>query len=187
MTEDKQADDKILWGAQLILEGLGVDLTDHNFANTPQRMLKVYKELFNHPLEEIPVFDEEYTSLVVMKHFEFVTLCPHHMLPVVIDGSIAYYPKGRVVGYSKLARIMLEANTCPMTQEKLTDTIMKRLTELVPTSSGSALILEGKHGCTAHRGIRSDCVMVTTKFQGVFEQDKELQMRFLGMVGGNGR
>lgn len=179
-------DQKILDGARLILEGLGVDLNDHNFHNTPQRMLKCYKEMFSPPKTTWPVFEENYTDFVMLRGFQFATLCPHHMLPVDLVGSIAYYPRGKVIGASKLARIMLEANKHPMTQEALTDAIMEKVQILTEhTSQGAAVLLEGLHGCMKYRGIRSHARMVTTKFIGNFKKSTELQTRFMTLVRGN--
>lgn len=177
-------DDKIIAGARLLLEGLGVDLNDGNFATTPQRMLKVYKELFSPPDTEWPVFEEDYTDIVVMDGHKFHTLCPHHMLPVAIEASIAYVPNGQVIGASKLIRMIHDSNRGPMTQEKLTNEIIKRVDELtVGTSKGTAIILKGNHGCFSMRGVRCPfATMKTLKWSGVFEQDA-WQTKFLSLVG----
>lgn len=179
-------DEKIICGARLILEGLGVDLTDHNFATTPERMLKVYKELFAPPDTEWPVFDESYTDIVVMRDAEFYTLCPHHMLPVHLVANIAYIPAGKVIGASKLIRMMYDANRMPMTQEKLTNAIIERVDHLTQgTSSGTAVLLRGAHGCFAIRGVKQPCArMVTAKFSGVFHEQQHMQDRFYHMVNG---
>lgn len=170
-------------GASLILAGLGVDLTDHNFSTTPQRYSKVLKEMFDPPPTEWPVFAEEYTDIVVLRGHVFYTLCPHHMLPVKLIGSVAYRPNGHVIGASKLARIMHEANRKPETQEKLTDLICHIIKELTKgTSEGEAVFLTGEHGCMRIRGIKSDSDLITWKFKGCFETDTELQRRFFDLV-----
>lgn len=184
--EIMKRDDMIVQGARLILEGLGVDLIDHNFATTPERMLKVYKELFAPPDTEWPVFDESYTDIVVMRDAEFYTLCPHHMLPVHLQASIAYIPDGKVIGASKLIRMMYDANRMPMTQERLTNEIITRVDDLTEgTSKGTAVLLRGAHGCFAIRGVRQPCArMVTAKFSGVFHDEPMMQDRFYHLVNG---
>lgn len=179
--------DRIEMGARLMLEGLGVDLQDHNFATTPQRVAKVYQEMFCPPETGWPVFEEDYTDIVIMKGHTFFTLCPHHMLPVKLRASIAYLPNGQVIGASKLVRMLHDANRLPMTQEKLTAAAIAHIDELTGfTSRGAAIMMTGRHGCFEIRGVKSDAEMITCKFTGAFENDKDLQFRFMSLVG-NGR
>ena len=177
---------KIVEGSRLLLEGLGVDLKDGNFTTTPERMLKVYKELFAPPDTEWPVFEEEYTDIVVMTGVEFYTLCPHHMLPVQLTAAVAYIPNSQVIGASKLIRMMYDANRQPMTQEKLTSAIIDRIDHLTgATSQGAGVLLKGAHGCFAIRGVRQPCArMVTAKFSGIFLEEQYLQDRFYHLVNG---
>jgi GTP cyclohydrolase I len=169
-------------GARLILQGLGVDLTDHNFATTPKRVADVYEEMFNPPETGWPVFDEEYTDIVIVKGHTFYTMCPHHMLPVEIRASVAYFPDGKVIGASKLCRLIHEVNRKPLTQEKLTDLICKAIKDYTQgTSKGEAVLLQGEHDCFKIRGIKSSASMVTYKFNGCFHEP-ENQRRFLELV-----
>jgi len=169
-------------GAKLILEGLGVDLTDHNFASTPARVAKVYEEMFCPKETGWPVFDEDYTDIVILKGHTFYTLCPHHMLPVEIRASVAYFPNGKVIGASKLCRLIHEVNRKPLTQEKLTDLICSAIQDYTKgTSRGEAVLLQGEHDCFKIRGIKSNASMVTYKFKGLFE-DAENQRRFIELV-----
>ncbi len=170
-------------GTRLILQGLEVDPTDHNFAKTPERFAKVFEEVFTPPKTGWPVFEEDYTDMVILRGHTFWTFCPHHLLPVKIKASVAYVPDGRVIGASKLARIIHEVNVTPMTQEKLTAEVLTKLRELTSfTSKGEAVLMEGNHGCFAIRGVRSAASMVTCKFNGVFEVDARLQDRFLTLA-----
>jgi len=182
--------EKIEAGAGLILEGLGVDLSDSNFVQTPHRVAKVYQELFQPPATEWPVFDEDYTDMVIVRGHTFWTLCPHHLLPVKLVASVGYIPRGKVIGASKLIRMIHDCNRTPMTQEALTAAIIVHIRKLtVGTSAGEAVLLEGRHGCFEIRGVRSDASMLTCKFSGRFESETELQRRFMDLVrsGGNGR
>lgn len=180
---------KIEAGMRLVLEGLGVDLNDHNFNGTPERAAKVFKEVFEPDPTEWPVFAENYTDMVIMNGHSFHTFCPHHLLPVELNAAVAYIPNGKVIGASKLIRMIHECNRGPMTQEALTAAIVKSIDELTAnTAAGSAVRLYGRHGCFHMRGIKSGANMITCKFTGVFNLDGGLQERFFRLVGGgNGR
>lgn len=174
---------KIEQGARLILEGLEVDLEDTNFATTPQRVAKVYQELFTPKETGWPVFEESYTDLVIMRGHTFYTMCPHHLLPVKLTASVAYLPDGKVIGASKLVRMLHEANRKPMTQESLTQAsldMIDRLTE--GTSGGGAVLMKGEHGCFSIRGVKSDASMLTCKFSGRFLSEPFLQQRFFDLI-----
>ena len=171
---------KIEEGTRLILEGLGVDLDDHNFKDTPSRVARVYKEMFTPARTNWPVFDEQYTDMVMLRNFTFYTMCPHHLLPVKLRSTVAYIPDGKVIGASKLGRMQLEANKYPMTQEALTYAILLKINDLTSkTAAGAAIVMRGEHGCFSVRGLHTDADMVTFKYAGCFEQDEALQQRFL--------
>lgn len=166
-------------GVRLLIQGLDVDPNDHNFTDTPRRVADVYAELFTPAETGWPVFAEKHTDMVCLRNFVFYTLCPHHLLPVRVSATVAYVPNGKVIGASKLGRLLLEANRKPETQEALTDlavAAVERLTE--GTSRGTGVVLVGEHGCFRVRGIKSEADMVTSKFVGVFETDAELKARF---------
>ncbi len=171
-------------GVQMIIDGLLDGEVDHNFTDTPRRVAEVYEELFvprkaNHNV----VFDEDYTDMVLVRGHIFHTLCPHHLLPVELTAHLAYMPAGKVLGASKLIRLIHECNTKPMTQERLTSAILTRLNELTErTATGGACMLVGRHGCFSMRGVRSHSAdMKTLKYAGVFEEPA-MQQRFLDMV-----
>jgi GTP cyclohydrolase I len=97
--------------------------------------------------------------------------------------SIAYFPNGKVIGASKLARLLHDCNRYPMTQEAFTASIaqaMERLTE--GTSTGEAVFVEGYHGCMEIRGVKSNATLITTKFTGKFSVNEDLQRRFHDLV-----
>lgn len=175
--------EKIEAGARLILEGLRVDLSDHNFADTPQRVADVYEEIFTPAPTKWSVFDESYTDIVIIRHHEFATFCPHHLLPVTFKAAVAYFPNGKVIGASKLIRLIAEVNTEPRTQEKLTALIVNSIKlHTMGTSQGEAVLLEGSHECFSLRGVKSDASMATMKFTGRFEEEPEWQRRFLDLA-----
>lgn len=172
-------------GVSMILEGLGVDKTDHNFTETPRRYAKMMEEMFDVDRTETPVFEENYTDVVILRGHVFYTLCPHHLADVRLRASVAYYPAGRVIGASKLIRLMHDCNRHPMTQEALTAAILERVKDLTDSmNNGCAVMLEGEHNCFRMRGVRSEeATMITYKFSGRFEQPEE-QKLFLQMVKG---
>lgn len=157
---------------------------DHNFANTPARVARMYLELFSPPELDIPVFNEDFTDMVIMRGHEFYTMCPHHLLPVRLHVSVAYLPNGSVIGASKLMRMVHDVNRYPMTQEKLTAMILARIYELVGDSRGAAVFMTGTHGCFRMRGVRSGAEMITLKFSGAFDTEPDLRNRFLDLVRG---
>lgn len=175
---------KIEEATKLLLEGLEVDLTDHNFADTPRRVAKAYAELFSPPDIDIPVFDEKFTDMVMMRNHTFYTLCPHHLFPVKLCGTVAYFPNGKVIGASKLIRIMHDVNRKPMTQEALTNAILERVVTLTNGSiHGVAVYLRGQHGCFSIRGVRShDADMVTWALGGRFEKDPTAREAFFRLI-----
>lgn len=157
-------------GVQMIIDGLDVN-GDPNFVDTPRRVAKLYSEMFNPPKTGWPVFDEDYTDWVVICGHEFYTLCPHHLVPVKIEAAVGYIPNGKVIGMSKLLRMIDEANTKPLTQERLTWEIVRKIKEYTQgTSHGEAVLLKGEHGCMRIRGIRSHSSRaITRKFTGEFD------------------
>lgn len=176
--------EKIEQATRLLLEGLEVDLTDHNFADTPRRVAKAYAELFAPPDIDIPVFDENYTDMVMMRNHIFYTMCPHHLLPVKLTATVAYFPQGKVIGASKLIRIMHDVNRMPMTQEALTNAISRRVIELTEGHvHGVATYMRGQHGCFAIRGVRShEADMVTWALRGRFETDPTAREAFFRLI-----
>lgn len=177
--------EKVEQAVRELLRGLGVDSTDHNFFDTPQRVAKMYAEIFEPPELKIPTFDEHFTDMVVMRGHEFYTMCPHHLLPVKVKAAVAYIPDGKVIGASKLIRIIHDCNRYPMTQEKLTAQIICGITRITAhTSQGEAVLLAGQHGCMQVRGVKSlGSEMLTVKFSGKFQEQVDLQNRFYSLAG----
>lgn len=175
---------KIEAATRLLLEGLEVDLSDHNFVDTPRRVAKAYAELFSPPDLDIPVFDERYTDMVLMRRHTFHTLCPHHLFPVKIQASVAYIPNGKVIGASKLLRICHDVNRQPMTQEALTNAVAARIEELTNGgASGVAVFMKGQHGCFSIRGVKShEADMITIATRGVFDTDPIRREAFFRLI-----
>lgn len=178
--------DKIVAGIKLVLQGLDCDLKDQNFLDTPERVAKVYRQMFYSSEKSWATFEEQYSDIILLTNHEIITLCPHHLLPVTMRCSIAYKPRGHVIGLSKLARVLQEVNRGPILQEAFTDSAAKLLGDLTGTPD-VACHVSGQHGCMRLRGVRTRGEVTTMKFLGAFESEP-LQSRFLSLVhGGNGR
>lgn len=176
---------KIAQGMKLVLDGLGADTKDHNFDKTPERYARALQEMFSPPETDIPVFDEKYADMVIVRDHTFWTLCPHHMFPVKLKASIGYIPNGKVIGASKLMRMMHDVNRLPMTQEALTAAIVARVDELTKhLNHGTIVKIQGQHGCFQIRGVKShEASMVTLKATKDFDKS-DLRREFMELTRG---
>jgi GTP cyclohydrolase IA len=169
-------------GVELVLRGLGVDLADHNYIETPERVARMYAEIFAPREREWATFSEDFSDFILLKGHVLYGLCPHHLLPVELNVSLAYIPDGHVLGLSKLARVCDEVNVGPMLQERFTVDVLTRLEELCPGIRGAACLVDGQHGCTKVRGVKSDGRFTTYRLSGVFKDDAELERRFFELA-----
>lgn len=180
---------KIEKGAALILDGLGADRRyDRNYQGTPERYAKALAEMFEPPETEWATFPETYNDFILLRDHKIWSLCPHHLFPVKMFVSLAYVPVKEVLGLSKLARLAMDCNRMPVLQEAFTEDVVERLTDVLHGEVGGvACLVEGHHGCTEIRGVRSDAHFLTYKFSGKFEKEPRLQDRFLALCRTPGR
>lgn len=173
---------------QELLRYLGEDPEREGLLDTPKRVLKSYRELFagyrQEPGEILArTFDEVagYQELVLLKDIPFQSTCEHHMLPFHGVAHVAYLPGERVVGLSKLARLVECFGRRLQIQERLTRQITNSLMEhLAPR--GAAAVVEAQHGCMVCRGVRKEgATMVTSSFEGAFEEGRARE-EFLALV-----
>ena len=166
-------------GYRKIIEGLGVlgyDIDDENFTDTARRAAKGFHELvLSNPVVAAEIdallaktFPAKYGEMVISKHNTAFGVCPHHLLPVVYRISVAYIPTKKVLGLSKMSRLVKRLARAPRLQEDLTaqlaDTLHTKL-----DSQGSAVYIEGLHMCMAARGVGShEARLVTSAVRGVF-------------------
>lgn len=181
--------DKIREGAELILEGIGEDLSREGISGTPERISEMYKELCGgiskDPADEVDAFFREgYEEMVVLKEIPFHSLCEHHLLPFIGEASIVYLPKdGRIVGASKLPRVLEVASNRPQMQERLTAQVADVLMEKL-SPHGVLVMVEAEHLCMTIRGIKKPGTkMVTSAIRGVFETDKGSRDEALSLMG----
>ena len=172
-------------GVTLILKGLlGPEWSsDPNYEDTPRRVTAFYKEMFSRHNYTITTFPGENQQMIILSHLIAWTLCPHHLLPVELDLSLAYIPNGQVVGVSKLARLVMNHFTEPTLQEDLTDSVADELmSKLVPAPKGAAVLVYGRHDCMRIRGIKSNSTIITSAMRGVFLEKADVKEEFLSLV-----
>ena len=171
-----------------ILETLGMDMTDDSLKGTPKRVAKAYvKELFGgldpKNLPTSSTFDNKYQygEMLVEKNITVFSTCEHHLLPIYGKAHVAYFAKDRVVGLSKMNRIVDYYSRRPQVQERLNIQIVKALQKILKTDD-VACIIDAKHMCVNSRGIRHiDCSTVTGEFGGKFK-DKLTKREFLDYI-----
>lgn len=168
-----------------IMDVLGLDLTDDSLKGTPDRVAKMYvEEIFsgldpeNKP--KVALFDNkyQYNQMLVEKNITFYSNCEHHFVPIIGKAHIAYKSSGKVIGLSKLNRIVQYYAKRPQVQERLTNQIANELKTVLETED-VAVIIDAKHLCVSSRGVKDDTsATVTTYYGGEFntpEKISELQ------------
>lgn len=179
--------EKIKEGVRLMLEGIGEDVSREGLLETPDRIARMCAEIYGGLYEDASEhlkkqFTVERNDIVIEKDITFYSVCEHHLLPFYGKAHIGYLPKGKVVGLSKLARTVDVFARRPQIQEKLTAQIAKALEESLDPQ-GVVVMLEAEHMCMTMRGIKKPgSKTVTLVASGVFQDNYELQNRFLSMV-----
>jgi len=177
---------KIYQGVELILDGLVPGWQeDPNFRDTPRRVTKMYEELFSTEAPVLTVFPETHNQMIILAHHKAYSLCPHHLLPIEMDISLAYIPKGFVLGISKLARMIHMKIGKPSMQETLTDELADILYDVADTGKnclGSAVLIKAEHDCMKIRGVKSSGHIITSAVRGVFKDDPSAKEEFLSLV-----
>ena len=179
--------EKIIAGAKLILEGIGEDLEREGLIETPERIARMYEEIFSglgKDAEEIlsKTFEVENNDLVIEKDITYFSMCEHHIIPFYGKAHIAYIPRGRVAGLSKLARTVELYAKKPQLQERLSseiaDAIMKYL-----DAEGAMVVIEGEHMCMTMRGVKKPGTKtVTTSYRGIFKEDATLRREVMMLL-----
>ena len=179
--------EKIIAGAKLILEGIGEDLEREGLIETPERIARMYEEIFSglgKDAEEIlsKTFEVENNDLVIEKDITYFSMCEHHIIPFYGKAHIAYIPRGRVTGLSKLARTVELYAKKPQLQERLSseiaDAIMKYL-----DAEGVMVVVEGEHMCMTMRGVKKPGTKtVTTSYRGIFKEDATLRREVMMLL-----
>ncbi len=165
-----------------IMETLGLDMTDDSLSGTPRRVAKMYvKEMFwglnpaNKPEASHFKNKFKYSEMLIEKDINFYTNCEHHFVPFFGKAHVAYIPNGKVIGLSKLNRIVEYFAKRPQVQERMTMQIVNELKNILKTEN-VAVIINAKHLCVASRGIKDDSSHTTTaEYCGKFEEEATRQ------------
>lgn len=179
--------EKIIEGVKLILEGVGEDVTREGLVETPDRIARMYEELFagmNKDATEhlSKTFSVDNNEMVIERDISFYSMCEHHLLPFYGKAHVAYIPNGRVVGISKLARTVEVYARRPQIQERMTGQIADALMECL-NPKGAIVMIEAEHMCMTMRGIKKPgSKTVTYAARGAFEEDSALCNRFFQLV-----
>ena len=167
---------KIEKAVREILKAVGEDPDRDGLKKTPERIGRLYEEILigmhSDPAKHLEVtFDEDHNEIVVLKDIPFYSLCEHHMLPFMGKAHVAYLPKGRIVGLSKLARVVDGFAKRLQVQERLTDQIANMLMDKLKPA-GAAVLIQASHTCMTMRGVQKPgAVMVTSAIRGHFVKD----------------
>ncbi len=175
---------------ETLIRWAGDDPDREGLRDTPKRVARAYRELFSGyedcPLDVLSTTFEEvggYDDLVMLRDIEFTSHCEHHMVPIIGKAHIAYMPNGRVVGISKIARVVDILARRLQTQETMTAEIANAIEEGLDTK-GVAVMMEAEHFCMSMRGVSKKGVMtITTQLRGCFQEDERLERRFLNFAG----
>ena len=171
-----------------IITEIGEDITREGLVDTPKRAAKAFKFLnngYDKTLEEVingAIFEADTEDMVIVKNIELYSLCEHHLLPFIGKCHIAYIPDGKVLGLSKLARIVDMYARRMQIQEKLTKEIADAV-EVSIGAKGVAVVVEAKHLCMMMRGVeKQNSVMMTSVMTGIFREDRSTRMEFLNLI-----
>lgn len=170
-----------------MLAAVGEDPAREGLQETPQRVARMYAELFSglhlDPARHLrKVFEEQYDELVLVKDISFNSMCEHHLLPFIGVAHVGYLPRGKVVGLSKLARVVEEVSRRPQVQERMSHTIAELINrELDP--KGVIVVLEAEHSCMTIRGIRKPgSVTVTSSVRGLFKTNQSSRAEAMSLI-----
>jgi len=182
---DKEAEDAF----RTILSWLGEDPSREGLLETPKRVMKAYKEYFSgYKVDPNKILDKTfgdvdgYDDMVIQKNISIQSHCEHHMAPIIGKAHVAYIPKERVVGLSKLARVVEVFSKRLQTQERLTMQVAKTLMESLD-AKGVAVTIDSTHQCMTMRGIKKEqASTVTNYYLGQFKEDLSYQNRYLRFI-----
>ena len=179
--------EKIKEAVLLLLEGIGEDINREGLKDTPDRVARMYEEIYGGMDEDAKehltrTFHAQNNEMVIEKDITFYSTCEHHLMPFYGKAHIAYIPDGKVVGLSKLARTVEVYARRPQIQEQMTAQIADAIMEHLKPK-GVMVVLEAEHMCMTMRGVKKPGSRTITMIsRGVFEEDTRLQDTFLRVI-----
>ena len=180
--------DTIISSTRKILKAVGEDPDRDGLKRTPERIAKMYNELLEgyrvDPVALIngAMFDVPYDEMVIVRDIEFYSLCEHHTLPFIGRAHVAYIPQGKVIGLSKIPRIVDMFARRLQVQERMTRQVANFL-DVALNPKGVAVVIEALHLCSMMRGVRKhDARMTTSTMIGAFKDDQTTRMEFLDNI-----
>ena len=171
-----------------LLKEIGEDPTREGLQKTPERVAKAWKFLSHGYKQDIKkiingaVFKEKYDQMVAVKDIEFYSMCEHHLLPFFGVAHIAYIPNGKIIGLSKIPRVLDMFARRLQVQERMTQEVASMLNETLQPK-GVAVIIEAQHMCMQMRGVeKKNSYMSTSEMLGIFREDDKTRKEFLDIV-----
>ncbi len=188
---NKPSRDEAEAAVRTLLRYIGENPAREGLIETPKRVVKAYEEFFagygqNAEDELRKTFDdiEDFDDMVIVKDIDFVSHCEHHMVPIIGKAHVAYWPNQKVVGISKLARVVEIYARRLLSQENMTTSIVKSI-ENALAPKGVAVMIDANHQCMSTRGVnKAASSTVTSSFSGIFKEDRDIQRRFLDALKG---
>lgn len=170
-----------------ILTAIGEDPDRPSLSDTPGRVARMYAELFSgltvNPARHLErVFEERYDELVLVRDISFNSMCEHHLLPFMGVAHVGYLPRGKVVGLSKLARVVEEVSRRPQVQERMTHVIADLISDTLD-AKGVVVVLEATHTCMTIRGIcKPGSLTVTSAVRGLFKTNQSSRAEVMSLI-----
>jgi GTP cyclohydrolase I len=175
-----------------ILAAVGEDPDREGLQETPARVARMYAEMFNGLKQDARIhtqkfFTENYDEVVLVRDIAFCSMCEHHLLPFIGTAHVAYIPNGKVIGLSKIARVVEVISHRPQVQERMTEDIANLLVEELG-AKGVAVVIEASHSCMTIRGVKKPgSSMVTSSMKGVFRSNLSSRAEVMQLIYGKGR
>lgn len=186
---EQECTNEIECAVRTVLEAIGEDANREGLLDTPARVARMYEELTAgyhvDPVHLIngAIFNIHYDEMVVVKGIDFYSMCEHHMLPFLGQAHVAYVPDGKVIGLSKIPRIVEMFARRLQVQERMTQQIAEFLNETLHPL-GVAVVIEGLHMCAAMRGVKkANARMVTSAMLGIFKEKQATREEFFANIG----
>ena len=190
VTTDRPSRHEVEEAVRTLIKWAGDDPNREGLLGTPDRVARSYEEFFAGYLQDPEsilrtTFDETegYDEMVVLRNIDYESHCEHHMVPIIGKAHVAYLPNKRVVGISKLARVVEAYAKRLQIQEKMTAQIANTINNVL-TPRGVAVVIEGNHECMSTRGVhKPNVTMVTSTMLGAFRDDPSTRREFLAFIG----